>query len=180
MLDLYFVPMCQKIWPRILEPLCLFKTTLLDYYNSHSKVFKITNNHYRIIVESKFGLNHFSHMNYDFFTGIITKIDMVTTAWKLSKYGVFSGPFFPVFGLNTKRYSVSRRIQSECGKIQTRKNSVFGHCSRSKLLFIFWFRDLKLKRYLLSFLLRTNFDFGGPQSFISDLILSKRCKKMHA
>ena len=67
MLDLYFVPMCQKIWPRILEPLCLFKTTLLDYYNSHSKVFKITNNHYRIIVESKFGLNHFSHMNYDFF-----------------------------------------------------------------------------------------------------------------
>ena len=23
------------------------------------------------------------------------------TAWKLSKYGVFSGPYFPVFGLNT-------------------------------------------------------------------------------
>ena len=67
MLDLYFVPMCQKIWPRILEPLCLFRTTLLDYYNSCSKVSKITNNHYRIIVESKFGLNHFSHMNYDLF-----------------------------------------------------------------------------------------------------------------
>ena len=24
------------------------------------------------------------------------------TAWKVSKYGVFSGPYFPVFGLNTE------------------------------------------------------------------------------
>ena len=31
------------------------------------------------------------------------------TAWKVSKYGVFSGPFFPVFGLNKSPYSV--RIQ---------------------------------------------------------------------
>ena len=26
------------------------------------------------------------------------------TAWKVSKYGVISGPYFPVFGLNTGRY----------------------------------------------------------------------------
>ena len=32
----------------------------------------------------------------------------------------YSGPYFPAFGLNTKRYGVSLRIQSECGKIQTR------------------------------------------------------------
>ena len=44
-------------------------------------------------------------------------------------YGVFSGPYFPVFGLNTARYGVSLHILSECGKIQTRKNSVFGHFS---------------------------------------------------
>ena len=43
---------------------------------------------------------------------------------------VFSGPYFPAFGLNTERYGVSPRIQSECRKILTRKNSVFGH-SRS-------------------------------------------------
>ena len=24
------------------------------------------------------------------------------TAWKVPKYGVFSGPYFPVFGLNTE------------------------------------------------------------------------------
>ena len=32
----------------------------------------------------------------------------------------YSGPYFPAFGLNTERYSVSLHIQSECGKIRTR------------------------------------------------------------
>ena len=27
------------------------------------------------------------------------------TAWKVSKYGVISGSYFPVFGLNTDRFS---------------------------------------------------------------------------
>ena len=49
----------------------------------------------------------------------------------MSKYGVFSGPYFPRFRLNTERNSLSIRIQSECGKIRTRKNSVFGHFSCS-------------------------------------------------
>ena len=35
----------------------------------------------------------------------------------------FSGPYFPAFRLNKKRYSVSLRIRSECGKIRTRKTS---------------------------------------------------------
>ena len=47
------------------------------------------------------------------------------TAWKASKYGIFSGPHFLSFGLNTKR---SR-------KIWTRKKSVLGHFSRSAYLF---------------------------------------------
>ena len=56
------------------------------------------------------------------------------TALKLSKYGVFSGPYFPVFGLNTEIYGVNLRIQSEYRKMRTRKNSVFGHFSCSVLL----------------------------------------------
>ena len=28
----------------------------------------------------------------------------LVTAWKVSKYGVISGPYFPVFGLNTGKY----------------------------------------------------------------------------
>ena len=31
----------------------------------------------------------------------------------------YSGPYFPAFGLNTERCSVSLRIQSECGKMRT-------------------------------------------------------------
>ena len=54
---------------------------------------------------------------------------------KVSKYGVFSGPYFPAFGLNTERYFVSLLIQSECGKIRTRNNSVFGHFSSNDTLF---------------------------------------------
>ena len=50
--------------------------------------------------------------------------DIRYTALKVSKYGVFSGPYFPVFGLNTE-------IQSEYREIQTRKSSIFGHFSRS-------------------------------------------------
>ena len=42
------------------------------------------------------------------------------TAWKLSKYGVISSPYFPAFVLNTERY-VSLRIQSEL-------LTLFTHC----------------------------------------------------
>ena len=52
------------------------------------------------------------------------------TAWKVSKYGVISGPYFPVFGLNTEIYEVNLRIQSEYRNKRTRNNSVFGHFSR--------------------------------------------------
>ena len=32
----------------------------------------------------------------------------------------YSGSYFPAFGLNTEKYGVSLRIQSECEKIRTR------------------------------------------------------------
>ena len=56
---------------------------------------------------------------------------LLCTASKVSKYGAFSGPYFPVFGLNAEIYFVNLRIQSDCGKITTRRNSVFGHFSHS-------------------------------------------------
>ena len=59
----------------------------------------------------------------------------IDTVWKVSKYGVFSDPYIPAFGLNTERYFISLRIQSEFGKIRTRKNSVFGHFSRSEIFY---------------------------------------------
>ena len=53
------------------------------------------------------------------------------TVWKVSKHGFFGGPHFPVFGLNAEIYSVKLHIWSEYRKIQTKKNSLFGHSSRS-------------------------------------------------
>ena len=44
------------------------------------------------------------------------------TAWKMSKYGIISDPYFPVSGLNTEICGVNLRIQSEYRKTQTRNN----------------------------------------------------------
>ena len=78
------------------------------------------------------------------------------TAWKLSKYGVISGPYFPVFRHITEIYSVNLRIQSEYRKIRTRNNSVFGHFSRSvmslSVLFSFKVRDSGTYDFLWKFI----------------------------
>ena len=37
-----------------------------------------------------------------------------------SEYGDLSGLYFSAFSLNAERYSVSLRIQPECGKMRTR------------------------------------------------------------
>ena len=50
-----------------------------------------------------------------------TPVNIHIAAWKVSKYGVFSGPYFPAFGLNTERYGVPLRIKSKCGKIRLEK-----------------------------------------------------------
>ena len=50
-----------------------------------------------------------------------------STAWKVTKYRVFSWSVLSVFGLNAEIYPVNVRIQSEYGKIRNRKNSVFGY-----------------------------------------------------
>ena len=39
---------------------------------------------------------------------------------KSARIWSYSGPYFPVFGLNTERYGVSLRIQFECAKMRTR------------------------------------------------------------
>ena len=54
------------------------------------------------------------------------------TAWKVSTYGVFSDPYFPALGLNTERYGVSLRIQSEwMRENKDENNSEYGHFSHN-------------------------------------------------
>ena len=59
---------------------------------------------------------------------------MVETVQKVFKYEVFSGPYFPVSGLDMEIYGVNVRFSSKYGKIQTRKNSIFGYFSRSQMV----------------------------------------------
>ena len=54
--------------------------------------------------------------------------------WEVSKYGIFSGLYFPAFGLNKERYFLSIRIQSECGKIRTRKTPYLDSFHALKLI----------------------------------------------
>ena len=49
----------------------------------------------------------------------VTNNDLIHSVKSVRIWG-YSGLHFPAFGLNTKRYSVSLRIQSECGKTRTR------------------------------------------------------------
>ena len=61
------------------------------------------------------------------------------TWWKVSKYEVFSGPYFPAFGLSISPYSVRMRENN---------NSVFGHfsCSARYRLFCPTVKLRKLQR----------------------------------
>ena len=35
---------------------------------------------------------------------------ILNTTWNMSKYGIFFGPYFPVFGLNTRKYGPEKTL----------------------------------------------------------------------
>ena len=104
--------------------LFLARSLLLTVY----KIFICSHVDYADVVYDQNDKSYF-HKKLDL---IQCKAALAITAWKVSKYGVISGPYAPVFGLNTARYSVSLRIQSKYMKIRTRNNSVYGHFLRSE------------------------------------------------
>ena len=58
-----------------------------------------------------------------------------STAWRLSKYGVFSGPYFPAFRLNAESYSIipySVRMRENTDQ----KNSTFRHFSLGVVMWL--------------------------------------------
>ena len=68
--------------------------------------------------------------------------NLVITAWKVPKYRVFSGSFFPAFWLNT--YWVQMRENTD------HKNSVYGHFSRSVWSMEQYFSEDRLDGLLIS------------------------------
>ena len=75
-------------------------------------------------------LSYFHYLSHSLYY-MAKIIFRIFTVWKVSKYGVSSVPYFPVSRLNKEIYGVNLRIQSEYGKIRTRKNSMFWWFSRS-------------------------------------------------
>ena len=60
--------------------------------------------------------------------------------FKCNRIRSFSGQYFPTCGLNTERYSVSLRVQSECGKYRPEKLLI-------RTLFAQWLAELKDPHY---------------------------------
>ena len=50
----------------------------------------------------------------------------LVTAWKVSKYGVISGPYFPAFGLNTGIYPINSVFSPNTGKYGPEITPYFG------------------------------------------------------
>ena len=114
----------------------IYHCLIIDIWNNHrSKVFCNSAIFFWIAFSQIVSVAVFCYYNLVviFMTGYIYFASFVSkhTAWKVSKYGVFSGLYFPIFGLNTEIYSVNLRIQSKYRKIRTRKTSVFRDFSRS-------------------------------------------------
>ena len=70
-----------------------------------------------------------NHRTYDFLVMFLDYVQLkLYAAWKVSKHGVFSGPYFPAFGdlLRKSRYSV--RIQEYT--VQKKQISIFSPNTR--------------------------------------------------
>ena len=71
----------------------------------------------------------------------VIKCFIILTAWKVSKYGVFSGPYLPVSGLNTESYgksSYSVRIQENTDEKKLRIWALFTQWLLPRLSYIDW------------------------------------------
>ena len=95
-----------------------------------------------------------------------TALFSLYTVWNVSKYGVFSGPYFLIFELHTEIYVVNLRVKSECGKLQNRKNSIFGYFSRSV---IYCFLTVDLRCYALIILNVKSYLLGETHTKIGSL-----------
>ena len=61
---------------------------------------------FRRVLQSIWNVEEFS--SSDVIIAVIELLSKSIIAWKVSKYGVFFGPYFPVFGLNTGKYRAEK------------------------------------------------------------------------
>ena len=76
-------------------------------------------------------------------------------------------------GLNTEIYEVNLRIQSQYGKIRTRKNPVFGHFSRSIIYSLSHVLVLKIVDIVRYLKFRRSFAFLKVATYLANISLFK-------
>ena len=74
------------------------------------------------------------------FINVRSELEVKYTAGNESKYSVISGPCFPVFGLNTKIYSVNLRIHPNTEKYGPEITPYLD-------IFTQWYVFMKIKKY---------------------------------
>ena len=95
-----------------------------------------------------------AELSWDIFTFSHLVHSRNTHCVKSVRIWSFSGPCFTAFGLNTESYGLSLRIQSECGKILTRKSSntdTFHTVAQCNFYNIFWDK-ITLQSYCMELL----------------------------
>ena len=127
-----FSSFCVLVFTIFVFKLLLFCSMFLDLMSFliMSDLITFSNFHLIQVLIYKFGW--FLQSHECLFPEKFKKPSKILTAWGVSKYGVISGPYFPVFRLNMEIYSVNLCIQPEYRKMRTRNNSEFGHISRSR------------------------------------------------
>ena len=83
-------------WYTYFEMICVFDGEVWEVFDWGSSCFWVYNPNFKI--SNRELVSHVSKQRC--MEGKKTR----NPAWKMSKYGFFSGPYFPVFGLNTGKY----------------------------------------------------------------------------
>ena len=139
-----------------------------------SDLITFSNFHLIQVLIYKFGW--FSQSHECLFPEKFKKPSKILTAWGVSKYGVISGPYFPVFRLNMEIYSVNLCIQPEYRKMRTRNNSEFGHISRSRRHSIYASSFWVLPKKALCWCAKIQISGTAWKNFENDLILKSAHK----
>ena len=132
-----------------------------DYYAFHNKTIIFNFQWPLVLGDLKFWSSNYTNgkkkkANMFFFISQPNQLHCV----KSVRIQSYSSPYFPVFGLNTERYLVSLRIQSECGKIlrispysvrmwenTDQNNSKYGQFLRSAAKWLTIVRNASFERY---------------------------------
>ena len=94
--------------------------------------------------------------------------DMITvTTWKVSKYGVISGPYFPLFGLNTEIFSVQENTDQKKLRIW----SLFRQCVEMKNLSTISVFKREVEKWMPESCSGKLFSLKHPQSWYKCVLL---------